>query len=211
MPRCTLRRVTPYLLVGVAALTLAGCQRQATNTNVAAPAASPMVKADVLNTIDRAQSEIGFDFTSKLHDGSGRFARMIAEGSFDRRDPTKVAATLTIDAASIETGITVRDTHLKSADFFNVEKYPTVTYNITSAEMDATGKQLTVHGDLTMMETTTSVAAPVSIFDNSDGSVTLRGSATINRRDWGTFKYDETPTINPVDNQVPIHITLTFR
>ncbi len=212
MPRCNLRKAMPFFLVGVAAVTLMGCQRQLTNTNKAAPSPSPspMVKADVLDAVDTAKSDVAFDFTSKFHNGSGRFSRFIAEGSFNRTDPTQLQLTLTMDTSSIATGIAVRDTHLKSKDFFAVEQYPTLTYRVTEAKFSADGKQFNVTGDLTIRGKTLPVTAPVSILENPDGSVTLKGSLTINRREWGSFKYDESSPINPVGDQIPIHLSIVF-
>ncbi|TSC76307.1 MAG: hypothetical protein G01um101431_928 [Parcubacteria group bacterium Gr01-1014_31] len=181
----------------------------ASPTPSASDTPAAMEKKDVLTVIDAAASEIAFDFDSKLHDGSGRFAKMTATGSFDRSDFTKLSATLVIDASSIETGISARDNHLKSDAFFDVTKYPTLKFFVTKAESD--GKQHLVTGDLTIREKTLPVTAPVSILENADGSVTLKGSVTINRRDWGSFKYDEGSPMNPVSNELPIHITLVYR
>lgn len=213
MQKNSARTAVPYVfLTGLAILALVGCQQQLANTNEATPSPtpSPMVKADILTQVDAARSEVGFDFTSKFHNGSGRFSRFIAEGSFNRTDPEQLQLTLTMAADSIATGIAIRDTHLKSADFFDVEQFPTLTYRVTEAKFSEDGKQFNVTGDLTIRDKTLPVTAPVSILENPDGSVTLKGSLNINRREWGTFKYDESKPINPVGDQIPIHLSVVF-
>jgi polyisoprenoid-binding protein YceI len=70
-------------------------------------------------------------------------------------------AELTIDAASIDTGVPDRDTHLRSADFLDVEKYPTLTYRSTKVEH--TGENtLRVTGDLTIRDVTRPVVLDVT-------------------------------------------------
>ncbi len=181
-----------------------------------APAVTPtpaalMEKKDVLAAIDAGSSDIAFDFDSKFHDGTGRFTAFTAEGSFDRTDWSQLQAELVIEASSIDTGVAARDTHLKSAELFNVKKYPTLMYKITSADVDKDNRQLLVTGDLTMLGTTKPVTAPVSVLENPDGSVTLKGSLSINRRQWGTFVYDTKSPVNPISNTIPIHLTLVYR
>lgn len=212
-------KLNPAVIVGIIVVVLAGwyflskpSTAPANVNETASPTPSEaMVKKDVLTTIDTAASEIAFDFTSKFHSGSGRFAKFTAVGEFDRRDWTKLKAELLVDTASIETGIGVRDTHLKSADFFDAQQYPTLVYKVTKAELDEKKLQFNVTGDLTIRGKTLPVSAPVSVLENPDGSVTLKGSLVINRRQWGDFKYDGSKPINPVDDQIPIHITLVFR
>ncbi|HET9030761.1 MAG TPA: YceI family protein, partial [Candidatus Aquilonibacter sp.] len=60
--------------------------------------------------------------------------------------PTKIAAE--IDAASIDTKVADRDAHLRSADFFDVEKFPKLTF--TSTAVHGAGEEFTVDGDLTL-------------------------------------------------------------
>lgn len=219
-------KINPTAIIGVIIVVLAGwyfLSRPGTNpANINEPTATPSAtvtpsgeatpeKKDVVAAIDVAASDVAFDFDSKFHDGSGRFTTFTAEGSFDRTDWTKLSGELVIAAASIDTGISARDTHLKSADLFNVEKYPTLVYKITSADPDKDNRQFLVTGNLTMLGTTKAVTAPVSVLENADGSVTLKGSLTINRRQWGTFTYDEKSPLNPINNEIPIHLTLVYR
>ena len=103
-------------------------------------------------------------------------------------DGTLKSAELTIDAASINTNVEPRDNHLRSADFFDVEKYPQITFRSTKIEED--GTDISITGDLTMH----GVTKPVTLKGEHTQPVTdpwgnqrsaLAVAAKINRKDWG--------------------------
>jgi polyisoprenoid-binding protein YceI len=81
----------------------------------------------------------------------GRFAGVAGTVRTDASDPSSADVDVTIDAATIDTREAQRDTHLKSADFFDVEKFPSLTFRATriagdpAADFTVTG-QLTIHG-----------------------------------------------------------------
>ncbi|HEV2240772.1 MAG TPA: YceI family protein [Streptosporangiaceae bacterium] len=87
-------------------------------------------------TIDPVHSEIGFSarhlMVSKVRGKFGNFSGQIVTAE----DPFKSAATAEIDLKSITTGNDQRDEHLRSADFFEVETYPTMTYRSTGARFE---------------------------------------------------------------------------
>ncbi|MBI5514957.1 MAG: YceI family protein [Deltaproteobacteria bacterium] len=90
----------------------------------------------------------------------GQFARwsgaILAEGG----DPAKATVDVTIDAASIQTGVADRDAHLRSADFLDVASHPELTFRGQRVErVDA--ERLRVHGDLTLRGTTRPVTLDV--------------------------------------------------
>ena len=84
------------------------------------------------------------------------------------------------------------DTHLKSADFFDIEKYPTSTFEITSvAAFDAAkdksvieGATNVISGNLTIKDKTVNVTFPAKVAV-TEGNVTIESKFTINRQDWG--------------------------
>jgi polyisoprenoid-binding protein YceI len=95
-----------------------------------------------------------------------------------------VSGTLVIDASSMNTGNSKRDTHLRSADFFESDQYPTFTYTATGAtpigddKVKVTGT-LTVHGQTRPLEITGTVV-------QADGdSATINADVEIDRSDWG--------------------------
>lgn len=108
----------------------------------------------------------------------------------DEQDVTRSKVDVTIDARTIDTGIEKRDEHLRSADFFDVEKFPAITFTSTRVEPGA-GGALKVTGDLTMRGVTKPVVLsvdPVSAAIQDPYGRTVRGAsatAVIDRRDWG--------------------------
>ena len=108
---------------------------------------------------------------------------------YDAKDPSKSSVTFTAKATSIDTGVPNRDTHLRSADFFEVEKYPEVTFKSTKVEKKGNGWAVT--GDLTMKGVTKSVTIPFNLTgflpggQRSGPRMGVTGAATINRRDFG--------------------------
>ena len=100
-----------------------------------------------------------FDFTHSNVDFSvrhllvskvrGRFNKWGGTLLYDEKDPTRSSVEVTIDAASVDTSEPQRDTHLRSADFFDVAKFPQLTFKSTGVEA-IDGERLRVTGDLTI-------------------------------------------------------------
>ncbi|WP_420099420.1 YceI family protein [Corynebacterium sp.] len=140
-------------------------------------------------TIDPAHSEIGFTarhaMVTKVR---GSFTEFTGSASTDA-GLENASITVEIQAGSLDTRNADRDGHVKSADFFDVENYPTITF--TSTEVHADGDDtLVVTGDLTVKDVTKSV----TINFEFDGEVTdpwgnsrigFEGSTVINRTDFG--------------------------
>jgi polyisoprenoid-binding protein YceI len=101
-------------------------------------------------SFDLVHSSLGFWIRhlmiSRVH---GRFARWTGTLAFDEQDPSKSKVEVEIDAASIDTKEPQRDTHLRSADFFEVEKYPHITFKSTAVRPGDDGR-FEIDGDLTM-------------------------------------------------------------
>lgn len=103
-------------------------------------------------------------------------------------DPLDSTVTATIDLASIHTGFEMRDNHLRSADYFEIEKYPTMSYRSTGVRQSDDG--WTVDGELTLHGITRQV--PMALEVNGFGPDPFGGqragfsaTAQINRRDFG--------------------------
>jgi polyisoprenoid-binding protein YceI len=141
--------------------------------------------------IDHGHTHVGFTAkhlaVSTVH---GEFARF--EGYFESPDDdvTRARGTVTVDIASLNTRNEQRDTHLRSADFFDVENYPTMTYKVTSIERLA-GESYLVKGDLTIKDVTKPIALDATIEarmpDPFGAKERLGVSATgqLNRMDFG--------------------------
>lgn len=121
----------------------------------------------------------------------GSFDKVSGTINLDDKDITKSTVTATIDATTINTGEPKRDAHLKSPDFFEVEKYKTITFKSKKVEKAGEGK-LKVTGDLTLhgvtKEVTLAVEGPTAEFKNPFSGAATRGfsaSTQINRKDFG--------------------------
>ena len=105
----------------------------------------------------------------------------------DRGELTHVDAT--IDARTIDTNIEQRDAHLRSADFFDVDNHPTITFRSTTVEKHG-GSSYRVSGDLTMRGVTRPVTLEVELAPHvkdpwGNRRAAAEAHGTINRRDWG--------------------------
>jgi polyisoprenoid-binding protein YceI len=98
--------------------------------------------------IDPAHSDVGFAIRHLMISNiKGRFTRF--EGRIvTSEDPLKSEVTATIDMSSIDTGNTTRDEHLRTADFFEVDRYPTMSYR--SAGIRPDGDRFLMEGELTL-------------------------------------------------------------
>jgi polyisoprenoid-binding protein YceI len=106
--------------------------------------------------IDPAHSEA--DFTVRhmgIANVHGRFGSVNGMLTLDEKDSTKSGVNATIDTTTVDTGVAQRDTHLKSPEFFDVAKYPQMTF--VSKSLSNTGGQLQLTGDLTIHGITKSV------------------------------------------------------
>jgi polyisoprenoid-binding protein YceI len=109
---------------------------------------------------DKAHTKVGFQIRHWLTKVEGRFREFDGRIAIDRAQPANSSVDVTIQAASIDTGQERRDNHLRSADFFEVEKYPTITFK--SSKVVPKGKDLyEVTGDFTMHGVTKTLVVPV--------------------------------------------------
>ncbi len=99
--------------------------------------------------IDPAHSQAQFSVRHMMVSTvRGQFDKVSGTVSLDDRDPGRSKVEVTIDASSIDTREPKRNEHLKSADFFDVAKYPTLSFRSTKVEK--VGSQLRITGELTM-------------------------------------------------------------
>ena len=111
--------------------------------------------------IDKTHSEAIFQVRHLVTKVRGRFTDLGGAVSFDEAAPERSAVAFTIQAASIDTGTPDRDAHLRSEDFFHVEKYPTITFVSTGITASG-GNDYAVTGDLTMRGVTKRITLPVT-------------------------------------------------
>ena len=138
--------------------------------------------------IDKAHSEAIFQVRHLVTKVRGRFTDF--EGAIEYNDATPEASTVnfTIKAASINTAEADRDNHLRSADFFDVEKYPDITFH--SKRMTKRGDGYDVVGDLTIHGVTKEVILPVAHMGKAKDPwvgdrLGFEVETTLNRKDFG--------------------------
>ena len=138
--------------------------------------------------IDTSHSWAGFTVRHMMvANVKGEFGKVTGTLDLDEKDVTKSKVTATIDAATIDTRDAKRDAHLRSADFFDVEKHPGITFSSTKVERVKGAKdKLKVTGDLTMRGVTKPVVLdvefPSTVVANKRGAT---ATTRINRHDFG--------------------------
>jgi polyisoprenoid-binding protein YceI len=140
-------------------------------------------------TLDASHSRLGFSTRhAMVTTVRGQFKDFTGEAVVDTANPAASKVVVNIKAESIDTGVADRDAHLRSADFFDVENYPEITF--TSTDVSREGNDWTIAGDLTIK----GVTKPISIDFEANGSardpfgnlrIGFEGQATISRKDWG--------------------------
>lgn len=140
-------------------------------------------------SLDPVHSRIGFAAKhAMVTTVRGHFTSYTADIHLDLDNVANTTARIEIDAASIDTGNTQRDDHVRNSDFLEVETYPKITFVSTSAEQTGADEYV-LHGDLTIKKTT----KPVSVTFEKTGAaedpwgnfrVGFEGKTKINRTDW---------------------------
>jgi polyisoprenoid-binding protein YceI len=140
-------------------------------------------------SFDKAHSFIGFKVRHMgLIDVPGFFRDFTGTVNYDAKDVSKSTVEFTAKATSADTGVAGRDAHLKKPEFFDVEKYPDITFKSTKVEKK--GKSWMLTGDFTMKGVTKSITFPFSIAGflppgERGAKMGITGQTTINRRDYG--------------------------
>src|SRR5690606_28970455 len=162
--------------------------------------------------VDPYHSSLNFNIShSGISIVNGKFLDYTGKLTTNGEIPNDMEFDFTVKVSSISTNVENRDNHLRSADFFEVEKYPNMTFK--STKILATGKpdQYLLYGDLTIKDVTKAV-----IFDVTYGGIAksdkgeklgLKAVTTINRFDYN-INYD--PTASGIGKDVKIVVHLQF-
>ncbi len=142
---------------------------------------------------DKAHSQLGFKVRHLgITNVNGVFSDYEMEVAFDENDLSSLRAEATIQVASIDTGIERRDNHLRSDDFFNANKYPTIKF-VSTAVRNIEGSSFELVGDLTIRDITKEVVFDAEFVGlGKMGETTKAGfeaSTSINRFDYN-LKWD---------------------
>lgn len=163
---------------------------------------------------DKAHTFIGFRVKHMgLIDVPGYFRDFTGTINYDPKDVSKSSVTFTAQMTSVDTGVEGRDNHLRRADFFEVEKFPEMTFKSTKVEKK--GDSLSVTGDLTMKGVTRSVVIPFNITgflpatERRGALMGVTGETTINRRDFGVNYGTNLPSgIPSIGNDVKVWLQI---
>ena len=139
--------------------------------------------------IDRSHSEVAFQVRHLLSRVRGRFADFAGTIEWDPSAPENSRVHVTIQADSIETAEPNRDKHLRSADFFDAETYPTLTFASTSVT-PRSGGLFDVSGNLTIHGVTREVVLPATYLGTAQDpwgntKFVFEAELTLNRKDFG--------------------------
>jgi polyisoprenoid-binding protein YceI len=139
--------------------------------------------------VDKAHSEVHFQVRHLVTRVRGRFSDLSGTIEFDEGQTEQSSAVFTVQTASIDTNQADRDAHLRSEDFFSVEKFPAITFHSTGIAKIA-ADTFNVTGTLTIRDVSHAVVLPVSYLGSAkdpwgNQKVGFESELTINRKDYG--------------------------
>lgn len=153
---------------------------------------SPSIALTELKPVD-TDSKIGFVIKNFGVNTNGEFKGLTGKIKWDESNPASSVFNVSVDVKTINTGIEMRDSHLKKEEYFNVTKYPTI--NFSSSAVTATN----VTGNLTIKGISKQVSFPFTVSRAANGFV-FEGSFTINRKDFdigsSSFSLGNEVTVN---------------
>jgi polyisoprenoid-binding protein YceI len=171
---------------------------------------TPAVLANETYRFDPSGSTIGFSVHQFLGTTHGKFTKFNGKIDVNREHPENSSVTAQIDVRSIDTRIKKRDDHLRSAEFFNVEKFPQMTFK--SRSVRRTGPQSgNILGDLTMHGVTRPVTLHVKLLTPLNETSQTRWAVTtepITRRDFNLVFAPATETVSGISQTVAINIEI---
>jgi polyisoprenoid-binding protein YceI len=159
---------------------------------------------------DPSGSTIGFSVHQFLGTTQGKFTKFNGKIDVNREHPENSSVTARIDVRSIDTRIKKRDDHLRSAEFFNVDKYPQITFKSRSVKQ--TGPQNgDILGDLTIHGVTKPITLQVKLLTPLNDTSRTRWAVTVDpitRRDFNLMFSPGTETVSGISQTVPINIEI---
>jgi polyisoprenoid-binding protein YceI len=177
---------------------------------VVVAALGPTVFANEIYKFDPSGSTIGFSVHQFLGTTQGKFTKFNGKIDVNREHPENSSVTAQIDVRSIDTRIKKRDDHLRSAEFFNVDKYPQITFKSRSVKQ--TGPQSgDILGDLTIHGVTKPITLHVKLLTQLNDTSRTRWALTtepITRRDFNLMFAPATETVSGISQTVAINIEI---
>ncbi|MEQ1869858.1 MAG: YceI family protein [Vicinamibacterales bacterium] len=139
--------------------------------------------------IDKSHSEVFFQVRHLITKVRGRFSDFTGTVTLNEAHPDQCHVDFTIQAASVDTSSTDRDTHLRSADFFHVEEHPTLTFHSTKV-VKKSSEHFLITGNLTIRGVKKEVELPTTFLGHAKdpwggARVGFEAELTVNRKDFG--------------------------
>jgi polyisoprenoid-binding protein YceI len=156
--------------------------------------------------IDPSHSTIAFSVRHMLGTAKGRFSKFSGTIVVDRDHPEQSSVTVTIDAASIDTGIAKRDEHLRG-ELFNVAKYPEITFK--SRRVKQTGANTgEIAGDVTMHGATRAITLNIHFLSTAEPARWRVTTAPLKRSEFGLVFNKSAETVSMIADDVAVEIEI---
>jgi polyisoprenoid-binding protein YceI len=170
---------------------------------------SSVALANETYRFDQSHSTIGFSVHQFLGTTQGKFTKFDGKIDIDREHPENSSVTARIAVGSIDTGIAKRDIHLRSPEFFTVEKYPDIMFKSRSVKQ--TGPQAgDILGDLTMHGVTKPITLHVKLLTSPDAKQTRWSVTTdpLKRREFNLMFAQAAESMSGISQTVAINIEI---
>ena len=171
---------------------------------------SSIALANETYKFDQSHSTIGFSVHQFLGTTQGKFTKFDGKIDIDREHLENSSVTARIVVRSIDTGIVKRDNHLRSPEFFSIEKYPDIMFKSRSVKQ--TGPQEgDILGDLTMHGVTKPIALHVKLLTLPSDSKQTRWAVTtdpLKRRDFNLMFAQATESMSGISQNVTVNIEI---
>jgi polyisoprenoid-binding protein YceI len=171
-----------------------------------APAAPPVPAPAQVFALGPHAGKMQFQAFSRLVDSKGRFHSWRGKVSVPNADLSKASIEVTVDIASIDTANDKRDSHLKTADFFNAPKWPVAVFRAQGLK-SLGGDRYTVSGKLKLMGVSKAVSFP-ALVTLKGGKLAIKADFKIDRTVWGMTGYQSSFSVNPIQTTVRVFFDL---
>ena len=171
---------------------------------------SSVALANETYKFDQSHSTIGFSVHQFLGATKGKFTKFDGKIDVDREHPEKSSVTARIVVRSIDTGIVKRDNHLRSPEFFSIEKYPDIMFKSRSVKQTGPHEG-DILGDLTMHGVTKPITLHVKLLTSPSDSKRTRWAVTtdpLKRRDFNLMFAQAAESMSGISQTVTVNIEI---
>jgi len=171
---------------------------------------SSIALANETYKFDQSHSTIGFSVHQFLGTTQGKFTKFDGKIEIDREHPENSSVTARIVVRSIDTGIVKRDNHLRSPEFFSIEKYPDIMFKSRSVKQTGPHEG-DILGDLTMHGVAKPITLHVKLLTSPSDSKRTRWAVTtdpLKRRDFNLMFAQAAESMSGISQTVTVNIEI---